>query len=135
MKTVLSLELIADNYIQGLRQFEAGNIKRHLTLRDELNMYRYGQKSLRPWVAKLTGLDRRGGFKREFVHWQTCDFSQANSIGSRGIYAYYTLDDGIYEINKRTSWTKARRYFVRVENTVIIEISRDEVVRCLANNS
>ena len=43
-----------------------------------------------PWVARITGLCARYGFSRDFVRYIT-DYSECNGIGSRGVYAVYTL--------------------------------------------
>lgn len=88
----------------------------------------------KPWVARLLGMDDKFGFKREFVNGQR-DYSNASGTGARGIYAYYPLKDGIYEVNERTSWKSVRRYFIRVQGTIITEISREEVLRCLSADS
>lgn len=92
----------------------------------------------RPWVARLTGYQRRedrvfGQFHREFLSGQR-DFTSANRSGSRGIFLYYALNPGLYEINDRVSWSSVRRYFVRVsEDGTLCEVSREEVIRCLSN--
>ena len=91
-----------------------------------------GLNKSNPWVAKLVGFDEQYFFKREFIRGQR-DWSCAKMTGSRGIWVYYALVPGIYEINERVSWKHVRRWFCRVENAEIIEISRDEVIKCLTN--
>jgi len=87
------------------------------------------------WIAQLTGLDDRYGFAREFVRGQR-DWSQAKMTGSRGIYVYYPLDPGIYEVNERESWKHVRRFFIRVsEDGGVSEIDRSEVISCLTNDT
>lgn len=93
-----------------------------------------GRDKSNPWVAKLLGLDDKWGFKREFMRGQR-DYSCAKMTGSRGIFVYYALEDGIYEVNERVSWKHVKRYFIRVENTEIMEISRKEVVECLSKSA
>ncbi len=83
----------------------------------------------KPWVARLS-LDGHGRFQREFVRCRK-DYRKANAIGSRGVYCYYHLRDGIYEINSPESWSRCRRYFVKVSDGVLSEISRKEAIRCL----
>lgn len=85
-----------------------------------------GYKSNRPWVARITGRDAIYGLAREFVRGQI-DYSRANSKGSRGVYLYFPLKEGIYEVLAHRTWAKNRRYFCRVENTTITEITREEV--------
>lgn len=86
------------------------------------------------WVARLLGLDEKWGFAREFIRGQA-DWSQAKMTGSRGIFVYYALPNGIYEVNKRISWKHVKRYFIRVENAEITEIDREEVLRCLTSDT
>ncbi len=85
-----------------------------------------GYKSNRPWVARITGTDATYGLAREFMHGQI-DYSQANSKGSRGVYLYFPLKEGVYEVLSHRTWSKNRRYFCRVEHMAITEISREEV--------
>ncbi len=85
-----------------------------------------GYRSNRPWVARITGTDATYGLAREFVHGQI-DYSRANSKGSRGVYLYFPLKDGVYEVKKHLTWKKDRRYFLRVEAMQMIEIEREEV--------
>jgi hypothetical protein len=47
------------------------------------------------WMAKITGFTS-ASFAREFIK-PVVDFSQANSVESRGVYYYWHLDDGLYE--------------------------------------
>lgn len=103
-----------------------GDTDKHAALRP-------GQ-SPRPWVARLLRYEQGelvfGKFEREFVRGQR-DFSQTNRSGSRGIFIYYALKPGIYEVNDRTSWSNTRRYFCRVDGVVITEISRTEAIQWL----
>lgn len=94
-------------------------------------------QSPRAWVARLTAFQPEhgifGDFERAFVAGQR-DFSRTNRTGSRGIYLYYALTPGVYEVNERISWSTSRRYFVRVaEDTTITKISREEAIVCLQN--
>lgn len=84
----------------------------------------------KPWVARITGRDPVYGYARQFMRGQK-DYSQANSIGSRGVYLYYALESGVYEVNRRVSWKRSRRYFIRVEDAQIAEIDEQEVGRWL----
>lgn len=84
----------------------------------------------RPWVARLTGLDDQYTFKREFIQGQK-DYSQGNSVGSRGVYLYYALPDGVYEVNAPVSWKRDDRYFCYVEDTVITRMTKDEAMAWL----
>lgn len=99
---------------------------------DKHGILRPGQ-SARPWVARLTGYTIEswqvfGTFEREFLRGQR-DFSQTNRSGSRGIFIYYALRPGLYEVNERTSWNSVRRYYcVVADDRVITEVSREEAI-------
>jgi len=120
MKAVIRLEMIADDYFwhvkRGLWDFK----------RQMVYMRRLGTDKSPSWLAKLTWDGDR--MKREFQH-GTRDYSRANSCGSRGIFTYYPLGDGVYEVNDRYKWSKVRRYFVEVKNGEIREISMGEAAR------
>lgn len=69
-----------------------------------------------PSVSKVTSFNRdRGDFNRAAIHGYT-DYAQANSTGSRGVYKFYFVEDGLYEIKARVSWKKVEHYFLLVEN-------------------
>jgi len=93
-----------------------------------------GYTSDKPWVARITGLDAKYGLARQFLRGQK-DYSQANSVGSRGVYLYFALKDGFYEVYEHLTWKRARRYFIRVENMEITEITREEVEQWLLLNA
>lgn len=89
-----------------------------------------GYKSNRPWIARITGTDPTYTFAREFQTGQI-DYSQANSSGSRGVYLHFFLEDGLYEVSERLSWKRTRRYFIRVQESKISEISQEELLALL----
>lgn len=128
MRAVVELEFIAENYHAYKRQAKEQNSA----------MERYGdllgRDRSRPWVARLTGLDEHYGFVRSFVRGQI-DYSRANRSGSRSVYLYYHLRDGLYEVNERTTWNKSQRYFLRVQNAQKTEMAREEVIACLSSTS
>lgn len=121
MKAVLRLECIGDNYIQRARLIEQGKAQMPHHTRQFIPIIRYGQKHFRVWVARVVD------GKREFITGMR-DYSLANSIGSRGIFEYFALDDGIYEINECVELGKSRRYFIQVQDTEIEEA-------CLTNDT
>jgi hypothetical protein len=85
-----------------------------------------------PWVAEITGIRPSGRFEHRFLSGKK-DYSRANSAGSRGVYCFFHLwPDRIYEVNELLSWTRHRRYFCRVEEGRIIELSEREVRACLS---
>lgn len=127
MRTVLRIELIGDDFFWQQRHGQ-------LPFQDWLRYAkRFGYNKSNSWVARITGLDNRFGFKREFLQ-PVKDWAGANSTGSRGIIAYWALPPGLYEINQRLSWKQVRRYFARVVDAEIQEISREELIECLTKN-
>lgn len=80
----------------------------------------------RPWVARIVGIDERFGLAREFVRGQK-DYRDANSVGSRGVYYYYLLEPGVYEVCSPESWQRTERYFVASHRGEIVRIERGEV--------
>lgn len=128
MKAVLSLEIIGDNFYASKRAGAEASEKE----------VRYGEMlgndKSRPWVARLTGLDPKFGFARQFLRGQR-DYSQANSIGSRGVKEYFPLDPGVYEVHERITWKRTRRYFIRVQGVQIEEVNREDVIEWLTKNT
>lgn len=122
----LKLEAIGDDLIDGMRHF--AGFCRMLGV-DNGESHTKGFR--RPWVAEITGLDPQYRYKRAFLSGQK-DYSEANSIGSRGVYVYYHLEPGrVYEVNELVTWTRTRRYFCRVEHGRIVEMGREEALACV----
>lgn len=127
MRAVISLEFIGEDYYDTKKN--APHRKNFL----EQYERRLGRDKSRPWVAKLLDIDWQFHFKREFMRPQK-DFTHANSTGSRGVYLYYVLKPGIYEVNERLSWRKTKRWFCRVNDKAeIIKLEKEEVINCLKN--
>jgi len=123
MRAILKLEAIGDDihaYKKLIRRgdIEPDNIRRIPAVK---------QMRSKAWVARITGLDREFRFQREFLRGQR-DYSGANAIGSRGVYIYYALTDGVYEVNAPLSWTRTDRYFMRVEGTQMTRMTLEEVM-------
>jgi hypothetical protein len=133
MMAVLKLEIIGDNYLQHLKLIEQGKVPQP-HLKKYIRLLKYGRKKFRPWVACLRGLDEKYGFAREFIVGMR-DYSQANSIGSRGVFEYFALGNGLYEVNECVRLGRARRYFIKVEDLEITEITREEVEEWLLRNA
>lgn len=75
------------------------------------------------WVAELTGLDPRYGFKREFVDCKK-DWSASGKTGN----SYYKLENGkLYEINEPYK----SRVIVRVEDGKLIDVDKEEAKQYL----
>lgn len=134
MRYVLKLEAIGDGFAAYLRHYEKLERASHFGRR-EIDAYRFGRKELQPWVARLRGLSKKYDFDREFMQAQR-DYTEASSTGNRGIWLYYALRPGIYEINERMSWGRRERYFLRVINDESAErISKEEVLQCFKNEN
>lgn len=123
MITVLGLEAIGDD--------RAPRLAAAFARRRWADVARYLRLPGQPWVARITGRDPRYGLAREFVQGQR-DYAEASSTGARGIVVWYQLEDGgIYEIHELLSWKRDRRYFCRARRGQVVEITREEVERCL----
>lgn len=133
MRAVIKMEFIGENYYA----FKRASLK-NASISSATERYGayLGRDQSRPWVALITGIDAQYGLSRTFLRGQI-DYSQANKIGSRGVYLYYALKPGLYEVNERTSWTKVQRYFIRVVDGYekYEEVSREEVLQYLNNIS
>lgn len=116
MRTVLKLEVIGDNYRQHLRAIETGKAPMpHMA--QYLQALRFGRPDLQPWAARLNDTGR------EFVTGMR-DYADANGIGSRGVYEYFALSPGLYEVNECVRLGKARRYCIRVaDDTTYQEVA------------
>ena len=137
MRYTLKLEAIGDNHTAYMRHISraqrAGLPLPYNAPHKLLQAYQLGHS--KSWVARITGLDRRFGLAREFIYAQK-DYTHANGTGSRGIYLYYFLPPGLYEISERVTWKRTRRYFARVvDDHTIIELTREEAVQWLQQHT
>jgi hypothetical protein len=74
-----------------------------------------GVRWTQPWVAELTGFSKQHRYRRLFLRGQK-DYTQANSMGSRGVYEHFLLEPGrVYEVYARLTWHRSDRYFCRVD--------------------
>jgi len=120
MKAALRLELFADDVRSMVRMYKAILPKAvHDTIDPKLPS---------PWVAEIAGTHPLYRFKRQFLRPKK-DYTEANSVGSRGIYLWYTLETGkVYEINEQASWRRWDRRFELVRNDGSRQrLSEDEV--------
>lgn len=80
------------------------------------------------WVKRVSGLVPRG-LVEEFIQ-GNADYSNANSVGSRGICVFYLLkEDEIYHVSSPRNFKHCDTYFCRVENGEIIRMEFDEVIK------
>lgn len=126
MFAALKLEAIGDATRQRTRL--AAGILREAGFSAASEMYEPARPY--PWVARITGIDAKYGMARQFIRGRK-DYSTASGNGNRGIFLHYLLEEGIYEIQDVTSWSKVDRYFVRSSRGVLDRITKEEVLSCL----
>jgi hypothetical protein len=86
-----------------------------------------GRMPSRAWCAEITGPDPRFGFARAFLK-PNISYLQANGVGSRGVFAFYNLEEGcIYEVSSPQSWKRTDRYFCRVAGGSLLRLEKKEV--------
>lgn len=124
-RVAFSMELIGDDQAQHARAIRKG-----ICPARDFNPRLFDGRS--PWLARIKGLTVDGVFEREFLHPQK-DYSGANSVGSRGIIAWYFLAPGIYEVNQRVNWSRWDRYFISVEDAKWRRISISEAAHAIAS--
>jgi len=74
----------------------------------------------RDWVAEITDIDEKYGFKREFLNAEK-DWSSSGKTG----WSYYELENGkVYEVNEPYKG----RWFFQVTNGECVEISKEDVL-------
>jgi hypothetical protein len=93
------------------------------------------ERQQRHGVFRLTGLSStQGPFLKEPVPAQR-DYSQANGMGSRGVYAYYLVDEGpVYEVIKPVSWNRSDHYYAQYYQGNEMRLDIEEVFKCLAKH-
>lgn len=119
----LKLECIGDNINAELRALE-GMVARTC---DATTTRAMRAPKRQPWVARIVGTCKRFGLSREFIRGEK-DYTESNTVGSRGVYLHYHLADGIYEINDLESWGRSRRYFLLVIGGSSREITKEEAL-------
>ena len=63
-------------------------------------------------VWELMGLSKDGPFCKHTLPPHK-DYSKSNSVGSRGVFAFFLLEEGkIYEIMSPQSWANTDHYYV-----------------------
>lgn len=91
-----------------------------------------GSVKPRHWVAEITGVDNKYKWARKFLIGKK-DYSESNSVGSRGIYVLYKLGtEKVYQISSPQSWKSTDKYFCYVDNYGnVIRIDEEDVSECL----
>lgn len=90
-----------------------------------------GKISSSCWVAEITGFDPDYNYRRTFPK-PKIDRSRANSVGTRGVYKIYTLEEGhIYEVKEQISWQRSQRYFCTVANGQITALTKKQMIQII----
>lgn len=89
------------------------------------NNSKYGKG--KAYIAKLTGLDPKWGFKREFL---PRDVDYSNSSKTTWYSYSWDVEDGLYEMVEQNSYKNKRIYFI-VNGGEYNEISRREAKEIL----
>lgn len=122
----LKLEAIGDGYVHYRRKMDKGRVHAP-RLRDEIDAIRYGGPQVVPWVARLGR-----NASREFIEGQR-DYMHADKLGNHGVFVYFYLLPGVYEVNEPISLGKGRRYYARIDINSLTEITREEALACAQN--
>jgi len=89
----------------------------------------------RYYVTEITGAHPRGGFTKQFLK-PFVDYSNANSVGSRGVTASYFLSENkLYEVQHNLNWKKQTHYFCTVVNNEITQLTTEEAIQWLNSRS
>lgn len=135
----LSLECIGDDTAQALRQFEQFHDR--IAAGDRGHEWERRFRRARttawqePWCAEVIAERTNGSFEFRFLRGRK-DYTHANSVGSRGVYLWYTLLEGrVYWVQARESWKRIRRYYCTAWDGRIIEITEEDVRACLSGRS
>lgn len=82
-------------------------------------------------MAYLNGLCPRYEFHRGFLRGKV-DYRDADKRGTRGVYLYFQLPPGLYEVLERQDHYHSRRYFARVADLRMCEINKRKLLSRLA---
>lgn len=128
MAFVLKLECIGDDAAAAAR----AGVKSGASWRRYVEMMKAARN--RAWVAIVTEFDVNKVYGRKFLDGLK-DYSQANRVGSRGVYKYYALKSGIiYEISSPTK-KGAERYLAVVDGDVLKRMTNEEALRWLESEA
>lgn len=82
-------------------------------------------------VRAVLGLNGTALFREEWLRGLR-DYSNGNSVGSRGVREHYMLEgETIYHVMSPTSWKSVDDYYCRVENCEIKRMTITEVFKWL----
>lgn len=132
MRAILKLECIGGEYPMPLGNYQMNKlfIERY---RDRPRDWPVPHKY---WAAEVSGIDIKGDLTKTFLNGKK-SYAESNGRGTRGVYIFYTLDDGhLYEISEPVSWNRYVHYFCRVSaEGEIIRMSKEEAFAWLKSRS
>ena len=115
----IKLELICDDF------FDKRN-RQH----ENFDWWLHYMRKLGPDKSPTQITDYKTGEKIKFIQ----GHANANSTGSRGIYAHYFLQDGLYRVSDRYKINKVHHYVILVENGKYRELNQKEIEQWLIKN-
>ena len=82
------------------------------------------------WVKRIIDFNNSGLETQELkAH---TDYTNANSVGSRGSFKYYFLaEEALYHVSSPLSWKRTDEYYCKVSNGEIIRLTFEEMLQCL----
>lgn len=90
-----------------------------------------GRPPRREWCAEIVGTHPKYRFERRFLAGNV-SYIESNGSGSRGVYAFYNLENGkCYEVKEPASWSRSDRYFLLVESDEAKRVTAEEVSQWL----
>lgn len=93
------------------------------------------QGGTNPYCKRIKAVGRDGFIVTEFMKFNR-DYTDANGVGTRGVYDYYILPPGIYEILEAVSWKKSRKYYLFIDDGYSEqEMNYEEAIECLSGGS
>lgn len=95
----------------------------------------FGRSAEQPGVKRVGSFDFYGACFREYDIRGFVDYASANSKGSRGVYAYYFVTDGLYKVTERTSWKSVKTYYLLIENGLKTKMTFEEALAWLTKDT
>jgi hypothetical protein len=126
MKAIIKVEAIGNN-IEAMIDFRTRQIN---DMFSGLGTALFGEWKPRCGVYAVT---KKGLFG---MNCKT-DYSHSNSVGSRGVYKYYTIESGrFYFVRSPISWGRTDEFFCTVDNDGNIKrVTEQETIDWLENTS
>ena len=82
------------------------------------------------WVREVTGIEPRRIAETPLDGY--ADYTNANSVGSRGVIINYLLQEGhIYHVSAPVNFKRRETYFCQVRQGGIVRLEFDEVIKRL----